>query len=171
MPTTPAHASYLRHPDVRGELITFTAANDVWLAPLEGGRAWRLTDEGAPVSYPRFSPDGARIAFTSRASGGPEVWVADVAGESAPRRLTFWGRPTTKVVGWSPDGRIVATTSYAAPVARDAQLWAVDLEGTTTRRRWAAAARSRSIRRAPPSSRRPGAATRPPGSTTREARP
>ena len=81
MPTTPAHAAYLRHPDVRGELITFTAANDVWLAPLEGGRAWRLTDEGAPVSHPRFSPDGAHIAFTSRTSGGPEVWVADVAGE------------------------------------------------------------------------------------------
>ena len=24
MPTTPAHAAYLRHPDVRGEMITFT---------------------------------------------------------------------------------------------------------------------------------------------------
>jgi len=131
MPTTPAHAAYLRHPDVRGELITFTAANDVWLAPLTGGRAWRLTDEGAPVAYPRFSPDGAHIAYTSRTSGGPEVWVADVEGASAPRRLTFWGRPATKVVGWLPDGRIVASTSYAAPIARDAQLWAVDLEGTT----------------------------------------
>ena len=131
MPTTPAHAAYLRHPDVRGELITFTAANDVWLAPLTGGRAWRLTDEGAPVAYPRFSPDGAHIAFTSRTSGGPEVWVADVEGAAAPRRLTFWGRPATKVVGWLPDGRIVASTSYAAPIARDAQLWAVDLEGTT----------------------------------------
>jgi tricorn protease len=131
MPTTPAHAAYLRHPDVRGELITFTAANDVWLAPLEGGRAWRLTDEGAPVSYPRFSPDGAHIAFTSRASGGPEVWVADVEGAAAPRRLTFWGRAATKVVGWLPDGRIVASTSYGAPIARDAQLWAVDLEGGT----------------------------------------
>jgi tricorn protease len=131
MPTTPAHAAYLRHPDVRGELITFTAANDVWLTPLEGGRAWRLTDEGAPVSYPRFSPDGAHIAFTSRASGGPEVWVADVEGAAAPRRLTFWGRAATKVVGWLPDGRIVASTSYGAPIARDAQLWAVDLEGGT----------------------------------------
>ena len=47
MSTTPAHAAYLRHPDVRGDIVTFTAANDVWLAPLEGGRAWRLTDEGA----------------------------------------------------------------------------------------------------------------------------
>src|SRR5690625_6304438 len=58
-PAAPAHAAYLRHPDVHGDTVTFTAANDVWIAPLAGGRAWRLTDEGAPVGYPRFSPDGA----------------------------------------------------------------------------------------------------------------
>ena len=131
MSTTPAHAAYLRHPDVRGDQLTFTAANDVWLAPLAGGRAWRLTDEGAPVAYPRFSPDGAHIAYTSRTSGGPEVWVTAAEGDTAPRRLTAWGRPATKVVGWLPDGRIVASTSYGAPIARDAQLWAIDLEGET----------------------------------------
>ena len=131
MSPTPAHAAYLRHPDVRGDTITFTAANDVWLAPLDGGRAWRLTDEGAPVGYPRFSPDGDHIAYTSRTSGGPEVWVISTEGDTAPRRLTYWGRPSTKVVGWLPDGRIVATTSYGAPIARDAQLWAIALDGTT----------------------------------------
>ncbi|MGO1896058.1 MAG: S41 family peptidase [Brachybacterium sp.] len=130
MSMTPAHAAYLRHPDVRGDLLTFTAANDVWLAPLAGGRAWRLTDEGAPVGYPRFSPDGAHIAYTSRTSGGPEVWVISAEGDTAPRRLTAWGRPSTKVAGWLPDGRVVATTSYGAPIARDAQLWAIDLDGT-----------------------------------------
>ncbi|MBB5833068.1 S41 family peptidase [Brachybacterium aquaticum] len=129
MSTTPAHAAYLRHPDVRGDTITFTAANDVWLAPLAGGRAWRLTDEGAPVGYPRFSPDGDHIAYTSRTSGGPEVWVISAEGETTPRRLTHWGRPATKVVGWLADGRVLATTSYGAPIARDAQLWAIDLEG------------------------------------------
>ena len=127
---TPAHAAYLRHPDVRGDLVTFTAANDVWLAPLAGGRAWRLTDEGAPVGYPRFSPDGAHVAYTSRTSGGPEVWVIPTEGDTAPRRLTAWGRPSTKVAGWLPDGRILATSSYGAPIARDAQLWAIDLDGT-----------------------------------------
>ncbi|MDN5821051.1 MAG: PDZ domain-containing protein, partial [Brachybacterium sp.] len=130
MPTTPAHAAYLRHPDVRGDLLTFTAANDVWLAPLAGGRAWRLTDEGAPVAYPRFSPDGTHVAYTSRTSGGPEVWVIPTEGDTAPRRLTAWGRPSTKVAGWLPDGRILATSSFGAPIARDAQLWAIDLEGT-----------------------------------------
>lgn len=130
MPTTPAHAAYLRHPDVRGDLLTFTAANDVWLAPLAGGRAWRLTDEGAPVGYPRFSPDGEHVAYTCRTSGGPEVWVIATEGDSAPRRLTSWGRPSTKVAGWLPDGRVLATTSYGAPIARDAQLWAIDLDGS-----------------------------------------
>ncbi|RCS82246.1 biopolymer transporter TolR [Brachybacterium alimentarium] len=129
MPSTPAHAAYLRHPDVHGDTIAFTAANDVWLAPLAGGRAWRLTDEGAPVAYPRFSPDGTQVAYTSRTSGGPEVWVIAAEGDTAPQRLTAWGKASTKVVGWLPDGRIVASTSYNAPVARDAQLWAVDLDG------------------------------------------
>lgn len=129
MSDTPAHAAYLRHPDVHADLVTFTAANDVWLAPLAGGTAWRLTDEGAPVAHPRFSPDGALIAFMSRTSGGPEIWVATVDGSVPPRRLTTWGKPTTKVSGWLPDGRVLATTSHGAPLARDAQLWAVDLDG------------------------------------------
>ncbi|APX33427.1 biopolymer transporter TolR [Brachybacterium sp. P6-10-X1] len=129
MPSTPAHAAYLRHPDVRGDTVVFTAANDVWLAPLAGGRAWRLTDEGAPVAHPRFSPDGTHVAYTSRTSGGPEVWVIATEGDTAPRRLTTWGKPSTKLVGWLPDGRVIASTSYRAPVARDAQLWAIDLAG------------------------------------------
>src|SRR5690606_23920926 len=57
--------------------------------------------------------------------------VISTEGDTAPRRLTYWGRASTKVVGWLPDGRIVATTSYGAPIARDAQLWAIALDGTT----------------------------------------
>ncbi|WP_262424950.1 hypothetical protein [Brachybacterium sp. Z12] len=66
MSMTPAHAAYLRHPDVRGDLLTFTAANDVWLAPLAGGRAWRLTDEGAPSAI-RASRPTARTSPTPHA--------------------------------------------------------------------------------------------------------
>lgn len=128
----PAHAAYLRHPDVHGDLVAVTAANDVWLAPLAGGRAWRLTDEGAPVAYPRFSPDGSQVAYVSRTSGGPEIWVIAADGSTAPRRLTTWGKPSTRVAGWLPDGRVLAATSHGAPMARDGQLWAVDLDGTAT---------------------------------------
>lgn len=125
-----APVAYLRHPDVHGELVTFTAADDVWLAPLAGGQAWRLTDEGAPVRFPRFSPDGARIAYVSLTTGSPEVFVVRTDGAGTPRRLTVSGNRSTRVAGWLPDGRVLVTTADGAPLSlRDAQLWAIDLEG------------------------------------------
>jgi hypothetical protein len=41
-------AAYFRYPDIFGDLITFCAADDVWLAPASGGRAWRLTNDSGP---------------------------------------------------------------------------------------------------------------------------
>jgi hypothetical protein len=57
-------SGYLRYPHVHGDLLTFVAGDDVWLAPAEGGRAWRLSADDAPVSHPRFSRDGSRVAWT-----------------------------------------------------------------------------------------------------------
>src|ERR1044072_2441228 len=54
--------SYLRFPHLHGELVTFVAEDDVWLAPLGGGRAWRVSADQATVRSPRFSPDGAQLA-------------------------------------------------------------------------------------------------------------
>ena len=54
-----ATPGYLRFPHVRADLLTFVAEDDVWLAPADGGRAWRLTANGGQASHPRFAPDGA----------------------------------------------------------------------------------------------------------------
>jgi serine/threonine-protein kinase len=54
----------------------------------------------------RVSPDGKRVAFGSDDGKEAIVWVHDLSGSSAPRRLTFGGR--NKFPVWSPDGdRIV----------------------------------------------------------------
>ncbi len=65
-------SGYLRYPHVHGDLVTFVAGDDAWLAPAAGGRGWRLSADDVPVSYPRFSRDGARIAWTR---AGP-LWIA-----------------------------------------------------------------------------------------------
>jgi tricorn protease len=107
-------AGYPRYPHIHGDLLAFVAGDEVWLAPASGGRAWPLTADGAPVSYPRFSPDGARIAWTSSRDGGPEVYVAGTDG-SDPARLTYWGDAEATVSGWTPAGEVLAVSAVGQP--------------------------------------------------------
>ncbi|MER5443847.1 PDZ domain-containing protein [Streptomyces sp. NPDC002790] len=123
--TTPA---YLRFPHLHGELVVFTAEDDVWAAPLDGGRAWRVSADNMPVGHPRLSPDGETVAWTSRRDGAPEVHTAPVAGGSA-KRLTHWGSWTTQVRGWTPDGRVLATTTHGQASLRRSWARAVPLDG------------------------------------------
>jgi tricorn protease len=108
---------YLRFPHVHGDLVTFTADDDVWLAPLAGGRAWRVTSDRAPVSHPRLSRDGSLLAWTSARDGAPEVHVCGLDGGPA-RRLTYWGDGGTRVAGWAPGGEIAALTAAWQPFDR-----------------------------------------------------
>ena len=112
--TSMTSAGYLRYPDVHGDLLAFVAGDEVWLAPAGGGRAWPLTADGAPVSHPRFSPDGAHVAWTSSRDGGPEVYAAGTDGGD-PVRLTYWGDVEAAVSGWSPAGEVLAVTAAGQP--------------------------------------------------------
>ncbi|GAA1182382.1 S41 family peptidase [Nesterenkonia xinjiangensis] len=123
---------YLRNPHLAGDLITFTAADDVWLAPDAGGRAWRLTRDAAPVRTPRLSPDGSQVAFISSRDGHPEVFSATVdTGEI--RRLTWWGAAKAAILGWAPDGRLLVATHAVESVIREQVAHAVSLDGGTER--------------------------------------
>ncbi|APU12821.1 MULTISPECIES: S41 family peptidase [Actinoalloteichus] len=125
------NAGYLRSPHLHGELITFIAEDDVWLAPIDGGRAWRVSADRAPAAGPRFSPDGSLLAWTSRLDGDrPEVQVAPTSG-GATRRLTYWGGMKTSVRGWLPGEQplVLATTEVGEPSMRQTWLHAVPLDG------------------------------------------
>ncbi|PWI43091.1 S41 family peptidase [Streptomyces sp. ICBB 8177] len=114
--------SYLRNPHPHGDLIAFTAEDDVWLAPIDGGgRAWRVSADNVPVSRPRISPDGEHVAYASTRDGAPEVHLAPVDGGPV-RRLTYWGAFRTQVSGWTPDGEVVAISPAGQATAR--RTWA-----------------------------------------------
>ena len=104
------------------------AGEDVWLAPVMGGRAWRLTAETAEVSYPRFSRDGTRVAWTSWRDGSPEVYAADADGGDAAR-LTFWGDPQTRVTGWTAGDEVLAVTAAGQPAMKYRRAFAVPGSG------------------------------------------
>ncbi|MGW2153122.1 S41 family peptidase [Nonomuraea sp. NPDC001699] len=122
------YGAYLRYPHLSGDLVTFVADDDVWLAPVAGGRAWRFTADRVPVSSPRFSPDGSRIAWTSGKEGAPEVFAAELDGPEGTR-LTHWGNAMTGVRGWAGDDAVLAISSTGE--ASRTRLWAyaVPLDG------------------------------------------
>jgi tricorn protease len=120
--------SYLRYPHLHGELITFTAEDDVWVAPLGGGRGWRVSADNMPVDHPRISPDGEWVAWTSTRDGAPEVHVAPVDGGPS-RRLTYWGSRRTSVRGWTAAGEVLAISAYGQASSRRSWAWAVPVDG------------------------------------------
>ena len=123
-------AGYLRYPHIHGDLLTFAAGDEIWLAPASGGRAWRLSADDVPVSYPRFSRDGSQVAWTSWRDGNPEVYAADTGGSTA-NRLTYWGDPQTRVTGWTAAGEVLALTAADQPAQKYRRAYAVPGDGAT----------------------------------------
>jgi tricorn protease len=119
---------YLRFPHVQGDALTFVADDDVWLASLAGGRAWRVSSDHARVSSPRLSPDGTSLAWTTWRDGAPEIYVCEIE-DGQSRRVTYWGDEGTRLAGWSPEGEILALTSAGQPFTRLTWAYIVPAEG------------------------------------------
>ncbi len=103
------NASLFRYPDVSQTQIAFSYANDIWLVPKEGGTAIRITSPSGVEVFPRFSPDGRKLAFTGNYDGNSDVYVMPVSG-GVPLRLTQHGY-TDRVIDWTPDGKQVLFAS------------------------------------------------------------
>ena len=77
----------LRFPTTNDHQIIFCYAGELYTVGKEGGIGRRLTSGAGYTSFPRFSPDGAQVAFTSQYDGNTEVYVMPAEG-GTPKRLT-----------------------------------------------------------------------------------
>ncbi len=121
-------SSYLRFPHVHGDLVTFVAEDDIWIAPLSGGRAWRVSSQQLPARNPRFTPDGKRLVWTVIVGTSPEVVTANVDG-GGYRQLTYFGHGTTKVKGFTPAGNVVVTSAFQQAESRHTHAYSLPLDG------------------------------------------
>lgn len=124
-----ADARLLRHPSYSKGKVAFSYLGDIWIARETGNGIERLTDHKARDIYPRFSPDGNWIAFSSNREGNYDVYVIPATGGKA-KQLTFHSADDN-VVGWAPDGKKVlfASTRAKGAFPSVATLWEVPVEG------------------------------------------
>ncbi len=118
----------LRNPSLSADRIAFLYANDIWTVSRQGGEASRLTSVNTVSEGPFFSPDGARIAYSTRDKGLTDVYVVD-AGGGVPRRLT-WNATGNSAVGWSPDSQYVLFSSMRASYSDFPRLFRTHADGS-----------------------------------------
>ncbi|MCC7478205.1 PDZ domain-containing protein [bacterium] len=105
----PLDAAMLRTPDVSADKIVFRYDNDLWIAPKSGGTALPLSSPAGAEQFPRFSPDGSKVAFGANYDGNGDIYEVPVAG-GLPRRLSFQPGGVF-MVDYAPDGRVVFGSS------------------------------------------------------------
>ncbi|HEY6249900.1 MAG TPA: S41 family peptidase [Candidatus Angelobacter sp.] len=123
-----AEVKLLRHPSYHNGKIAFSYLGDIWVANEDGSNVQRITVHKARDVYPRFSPDGKWIAFSSNRYGNYDVFVVPSEGGS-PKQLTFHSANDT-VVGWTSDSRkVLFQSSRGLMYPGIPNLYEVSIEG------------------------------------------
>ena len=116
--------------------IAFMSTRDgnaeIYVMDTDGAAPVRLTKHPAIDSYPAWTPDGSKIAFTSNRRNGSthEIYITDADGKDTVR-LTKNNQPVPaydESPSWSPDGSYIAFTSLRNLVGEE--LFLMNPDGT-----------------------------------------
>jgi len=88
-------------------------ATKIWSMHASGKGAKQLTQGALPDADPRFSPDGARILYTTLRGGFPEIWLMNRDG-SEPRFVTKGSQGS-----WAPDRNSIIFIQDSQTLIRD----------------------------------------------------
>ena len=80
---------------------------DVWIRDVARGVSSRFTFDAAAEVAPIWSPDGRRIAYTSRAKGPGDLMVKDASGTREAEPLLISAPEEKYISDWSRDGKYI----------------------------------------------------------------
>ncbi len=117
-----------------GMSMVFEWSGDLWTAASDGGEAKRVVDDPAHDDFPRFTPDGTRIVFTSERTGSPQVFSIPAIGGQAIQHTRHTEGCTLECL--APDGsRALVRGPREDPSSRATRLLEIDLTHECRERR------------------------------------
>ncbi len=105
------------------DLAANTKISHLWIVPASGGESRRLNPTPIHEERPRFSPDGKRLIWTSKATDPTQIWMCDFdpqAGQllGKPHQVTSISTGADGAI-WSPDGKNIVFVSAVYPDCKD----------------------------------------------------
>ena len=105
------------------DLEANTRISHLWIVPASGGESRRLNPTPNHEERPRFSPDGKRLIWTSKATDPTQIWMCDFDSGSGmlagdPHQLTKISSGADGGI-WSPDGNNIVFVSTVYPDCKD----------------------------------------------------
>src|SRR5947207_10466674 len=105
------------------DLTANTRISHLWIVPANGGESPRLNPTPNHEERPRFSPDGERLIWTSKATDPTQIWMCDFdLGSGAlvgkPHQVTEISTGADGGI-WSPDGKNIVFVSAVYPDCKD----------------------------------------------------
>ena len=121
-----------------GQTLALDLQGSIWLLPVTGGLATRITDLFNDARQPAWSPDGTWITFFSYRDGGYHLWA--VAPDGSQLHQVTWGPFDDREPVWSHDGTQLAFSSDRGdPLGSHSHIWVLDLRSGQSRQLTAAA--------------------------------
>jgi dipeptidyl aminopeptidase/acylaminoacyl peptidase len=105
------------------DLEANTRISHLWIVPASGGESRRLNQTPNHEERPRFSPDGKRLIWTSKATDPTQIWICDF--DSNAGALTGKPHQVTEISTgadggiWSPDGKEIVFVSAVYPDCKE----------------------------------------------------
>ncbi|MEP6604188.1 MAG: S9 family peptidase [Spartobacteria bacterium] len=105
------------------DLEANTKVSHLWIVPAQGGEARRLNQTPNHEERARFSPDGKRLIWTSKATDPSQIWMCNFTPESGgldgqPHQVTNISTGADNGI-WSPDGKNIVFLSSVYPDAKE----------------------------------------------------
>jgi dipeptidyl aminopeptidase/acylaminoacyl peptidase len=105
------------------DLEANTKISHLWIAPASGGESRRLNQTPNHEERPRFSPDGKRLTWTSKATDPTQIWMCDFDTSAGalvgqPHQVTSISTGADGAI-WSPDVKNIVFVSAVYPDCKD----------------------------------------------------